>query len=260
MNIHSTGSTHSILWKNTLQEHPQRQNQKLNKVCEMIETKISNKAVSLELSEEAIQKLKIRNLYRTEKLENKIEEYYKTFEQKANLLTEIDKTLDEILNSFKSFWDKAANQKESSEPAGEQQETPAIEETPENHNLNDELLAEANDIEKSIKDIADLIEAVEKMKAQREGVSYSQEDSLATQFRNADLLNDPSSAWKAVNEAKKMLLDELLELSKRVGEMEKEIEKMMQGLDAKQLKYMSESKMADVLEMFIENEKIEGYL
>ncbi|MEW9123480.1 MAG: hypothetical protein AB2421_12295 [Thermotaleaceae bacterium] len=260
MNIHgSTKGIQSIFWQNPQQGYP-RQNLKTNRASEIIESKIINKAVSLELSEEAIQKLKIRNLYRTEKLENKIQEYYESIERKEKFLTEVDKTLDEILDSLKTFMEKTKEEINPTEAIEESQSDLSPNELLEGEKLKDELLTEANTIEDRMKTIADMIEAVERMKAQREGGTYQQEGSLAEQFRNADLINNFAAATKAVHEAKAMIAEELDELYKKIAEMEEDIEKMMQNVDAKQLNGLSEMKAMEILQKFIANEDITALL
>ncbi len=223
-----------------------------NKAAELINNKLANQAVSLELSKEGMQQLKIRNLYKAEEIKTKIDEGLEAAKQKLDFLTEVDKCIDDILTEIRNYMENlrkeipAATDDEALDAeAATELENPMV--AGSNVELSTEPTEEARYIEGLINDLADMLEIVEKSKAQREGTQYQPEDSLAQGLRGIDFTKDHIKTVGLLNEAKAMIMDEIQELYRQIAEMQEQFDSLL-GLEPKNKNSSQQEGLEDMLE------------
>ncbi len=209
----------------------------VNKAAELINNKTENQAVALELSKEGMQRLKIRNLFKAEAIQTKIDEGLEAARQKLDFLTEVDKSIEEILKEISNYIENLGEeiQEATDDDAVDPEAMTELDGTVDpivNEALLEEPTEEIKHIEGLINDLADMLEAVEKNKAQREGTEYIEDDSLAQDLRGIDFSKDHIKAIGLLNGAKSLIMEEIQELYKQIGEMQKQVDNLL-GIEPK---------------------------
>lgn len=205
--------------------------QNLNKAAELVNTKMENQAVALQLSKEGVQRLKVRNLKKSEELQTRIDEGLEKIKQRLNLLSEVDRFIEEIQKAVTDYMENY--QQPMEEPTGEEAEIEAISpqeepvDTAGEIDIQEEASEEAKYIDSLMKELADMLETVEKNKAQREGTAYQPDDSLAGAFREIDFSSDYLNSISLMNKAKSMIRDEIQKLYDQLAEMQKQVDSLL---------------------------------
>jgi len=180
---------------------------------------MKNEAAILEISNQSIQKLVVRNLYKMEEFKGKISDNLKVIKEKYDTLYEADSKLKNISNLVGKYMKLMSD---------EGLET--------NDNKSNELLESGKTITKIINGLADMIEDIERMKAEREETEYDFSGSIAEKFKNFSL-SDISKSMAILKEAKNLIQKEIQEVYKEIAKMMEKIEKI---LDSEKKEILSE--------------------
>ncbi|MBB6217889.1 hypothetical protein HNQ80_004025 [Anaerosolibacter carboniphilus] len=266
MNINSLSDTPFSSYKQMItQGHQRQENQPINKAAEVIQNRMNNMAVALELSKEGVQQLKLRTLDKAKKIEKSIEEKFVLADQKQKFLSELDKSINNVINDFDDFMEKVKDQISDSksknsleentfDPERVQDDKPIIDFL-ENNDISKELIEAANAIEENMSSIADMIEIVERAKAQRENSEYQEKDSITDRLKNADVLRNYMESRLALGQASDLIRKELSLLKFEISKLEAEIYDMLDSIDENQEKNNFQIAMMKSIKTHVKDEK-----
>lgn len=266
MNINNLSNTPFPSYKQTItQGHQRQENQPINKAAEVIQNRMNNIAVALELSKEGVQQLKLRILDKAKKIEKSIEEKFALVDQKHKFLSELDKSINNVINDFDDFMEKVKDQMSDSkskdsleestfDPERVQDDKPIIDFI-ENNDISKELIEAANVIEENMSSIADMIEIVERAKAQRENSEYQEKDSINDRLRNADVIRNYMESRLALGQASDLIRKELSLLKFEISKLEAEIYDMLDSVDENQEKNNFQIAMMKSIKTHVKDEK-----
>lgn len=207
------------------QRYQKKENKPINKVVEMINNKMKDESALLEISNKSIQKLKVRNLLKLKGFEGKISDNLKAIEEKYETLTGLKDKLDlitELVEKYNKLIGSEGLATSGSRGSAED------EQISEGSRFWEGFSEERKTITESINELSDLIEEVEKMKAQREGKEYKAEGSIAEKFRNFRM-GDISISKDILKEAKDLVEAEIRELYEEIEKMKKLIDEIMES-------------------------------
>ena len=247
---HSNTDSFSFYKQMIGQMHQKKEMQPINKVAEFIKSKMTNEAVALELSNEGIQRLKIRNLHKVESINERINNKLEEVKQKLDYLSEVDKSIDEIyeivnefMKNYRAELEKNNSQGAPSNKISEQEDVQTVD-----NSVSKEMQEEAKTIEELMKNLADMIEAVEKMKAQREGTEYISEGSIAEGFRNVDFIGNTLQGLGILGQGKELIRGEIHQLYKEIAELQNQVSNMLGLVDKNKESNINQLNLYEMIE------------
>ena len=210
---------------------------------EKIQNNINQRNDILELSKQGKLKLKLRNLKQADKLEEKKEEIEKGLEAKLKLYESVAEILKDAQNIIKESMNKDISIEEKEEMQSElEDKLEGIEDI-----VNEAIENNHNDMEKlngeELKDV-DNVDGINKEmdidKEVKESKEQEKENNEKINFKDIDILKDPSKASLMVGLALESVMEEIVKLAEELSKLEKSIDKLLgKDVDKETIKNMN---------------------
>lgn len=150
MNVNSLSSKSFFAAKEDITSiYQKKENNPLNKVVKSINNRMENEAAILEISNQSIQKLMVRNLYKIEEFKGRISENLKVIKEKYDILFEADsklKNISDLVEKYKKLMSDEGLETNDSHAAIEDMQTR------DNSKISEEFLEESKTIIEKIKE------------------------------------------------------------------------------------------------------------
>ena len=205
-----------------------------NKLGEKVQANINTKKDMLEISDEGMLKLKLRNLTQADKLEKRKDEYKEVLEQRLKIFEDAQSTIQLarklILESMKD--NVSTEEKESIESEVKDM----LEDI--QHIVDEAVKNNQKDNINSTEDIKDKdnnmskYNGIELPSLEKEEVNKKEESKDKIDFNDIDIKNNPLEALMLLADASDSLLNEINKIFKQINMLQKNIDELL-GEDVK---------------------------